>query len=69
MALSVVYFRFTHRLGQTTLRVGRVSDDNVDDERKREGDTRKAPRGLPGLTSPSDGRIAINIHTAKGLGI
>ena len=40
-----------------------------DDERKGEGETlcrliacssRKAPRGPPGLTSPSDGRIAIN---------
>ena len=37
---------------------------------------RKAPRGPPGLTSPSDGRIAINsticllnIHTAEGFGI
>ena len=53
-----------------------------DDERKGEGETRcrliasssrKAPRGPPGLTSPSDGRIAINsticllnIHTAEG---
>ena len=56
-----------------------------DDERKGEGETRcrlivcssrKAPRGLPGLTSPSDGQIAINstiyllnLHTAKGFGI
>ena len=73
-------------LGQTTLHhVGRVTvwcncvvwDD---DERKGEGATwcrlktyssRKAPRGPPGLMSPSDGRIAIdsiicllNIHTA-----
>ena len=38
--------------------------------------SRKAPRGLPGLTSPSDRRIAINsticllnIHTADGFGI
>ena len=40
-----------------------------DDERKGEGEircrliacsSRKAPRGPPGLTSPSDGRIAIN---------
>ena len=38
--------------------------------------SRKAPRGPPGLTSPSDGRIAINsiicllnIHTAEGFGI
>ena len=40
-----------------------------EDERKGEGETRcrliacssrKAPRGPPGLTSPSDGRIAIN---------
>ena len=40
-----------------------------DDERKGEGETRcrliacssrKAPRGPPGLTSPSDGQIAIN---------
>ena len=53
-----------------------------DDERKGEGETqcqliacssRKAPRGQPGLTSPSDGRIAINsticllnIHTRCG---
>ena len=44
-------------------------DDDDDDERKGEGETRcriiacasrKAPRGPPGLTSPSDGRIAIN---------
>ena len=43
-----------------------MCDDN---ERKGEGETRcqliacssqKAPRGPPGLTSPSDGRIAIN---------
>ena len=56
-----------------------------DDERKGEGETRcrfiacssqKALRGPPGLTSPSDGRIAINsiicllnIHTAEGFGI
>ena len=56
-----------------------------DDERKGEGETRcrfiacssrKAPRGPPGLTSPSDGRIAINtticllnIHTVEGFGI
>ena len=56
-----------------------------DDERKGEGETRcrliacssqKAPRGPPGLTSPSDGRIAINcticllnICTAEGFGI
>ena len=56
-----------------------------DDERKGEGETRcrpiayssrKAPKGPPGLTSPSDGRIAINsticllnIHTAEGFGI
>ena len=42
---------------------------DYDDERKGEGETRcrliacssrKAPRGPPGLTSPSDGRIAIN---------
>ena len=55
------------------------------DERKGEGETRcrlidcssrKAPRGPPGLTSPSDGRTAINsiicllnIHTAEGFGI
>ena len=59
-------------------------DDDDDDESKREGDTRllacssrKAPRrGPPGLTSPSDGRIAINsticllnIRTAEGFGI
>ena len=56
-----------------------------DDERKGEGEprcrliaysSRKAPRGPPGLTSPSDGRIAINsticllnIHTAERFGI
>ena len=56
-----------------------------DDERKGEGETRcrliacssrKAPRGTPCLTSPSDGRITINIticllniHTAEGFGI
>ena len=40
------------------------------------GSFRKAPRGPPGLTSPSDGRIAINsvicvlnIHTAEMYGI
>ena len=54
-----------------------------DGERKGEGETRcrliacssrKAPRGPPSLTSPSDGRIAINsticvrnIYTALGL--
>ena len=56
-----------------------------EDERKGEGETRcrliacssrKAPRGLPGLTFPSDGRITINsticllnIYTAEGFGI
>ena len=56
-----------------------------DDERKGEGETRcqllacssrKAPRGPPGLTSPSDRRIVINsticllnIYTAEGFGI
>ena len=56
-----------------------------DDERKGEGETRcrliacssrKAPRGPPDLTSPSDGRIAtnsiiclLNIHTAEEFGI
>ena len=49
-----------------------------DDERKGAGETRcrliacssrKAPRGPPGLTSPSDRQIAINIHTAEGFGI
>ena len=56
-----------------------------DNERKGEGETqcrliacssRKAPRGPPGLTSPSDGRIAINstmcffnINTVEGFGI
>ena len=56
-----------------------------DDERKGEGETRcrlkacsslKAPRGPPGLMSPSDGRIAmnsticlLNIRTAEGFGI
>ena len=40
------------------------------------GSSRKAPRELPGLTSQSDGRIAINsticllnIHTMEGFGI
>ena len=107
MALSVVYFRITHRLGRPHY----VWDEYLysvrekvevrvtvsvtvcvvllfvwdDDEWKGEGDTRccliacssrKAPRGPPGLTSPSDGRIAINsticllnIHTAEGFGI
>ena len=56
-----------------------------DEERKGEGETRfrliacssrKAPRGPPGLTSPSDGRIVIksticllNIYTVEGFGI
>ena len=51
-----------------------------DDESKGEGETRcrliacssrKASRGPPGLTSPSDGRIAINITIclAEGFGI
>ena len=59
--------------------------DDDDEERKGEGETqcrlivcssRKAPRGPPGLTSQSNGRIAINsticlfnIHTAEGFGI
>ena len=52
-------------LGQTTLLVGQVWDD----ERKGEGESqcwliayssRKAQRRPPGLTSPSDGQIAIN---------
>ena len=59
--------------------------DYGDGDRKEEGETqcwliacssRKAPRRLPGLTSPSDDRIAINsticllnIHTAEGFEI
>ena len=103
MALSVVYFRATHRLGRphyvwdeylysvrekvevrvtVNVTICVVLDD---DERKGEGETRcrliacssrKPPRGPPGLTSPSGGRIAINsticllnIHTAEGFGI
>ena len=106
MALSVGYFRITHRSGRphyvwdeylysvrekVEVRVSVsvtvcfsviVCDD---DERKGEGETRcrliacssrKAPRGPPGLKSPSDGRLAINsaicllnIHTAEGFGI
>ena len=110
MALSVVYFRITHRLGRShyvwdeylysvwekvEVRVTVSVTVSVvlfpycvvwdDDERKGEGETqcrliacsyRKAPRGPPGLTSPSVGRIAINsticllnIHTAEGFGI
>ena len=103
MALSVVYFRNTHRLGRPHY----VWDEYLycvwekvevrvtvsvtvfvvwnDDERKGEGETRcrliacssrKAPRGPPGFTSPSDGRIAfnsticlLNIDTAEGFGI
>ena len=58
---------------------------NVVDERKGEGEiqcrliacsSRKAPRALPDLMSPSNRRIAINsfisllnIYTVKGLGI
>ena len=87
MALSVVYFQFTHRLGRphcvwdeylysvlekvevrmtVCVTVCVVWDD---DDRKGEGETRcrliacssrNAPRGPHGLTSPSDGRIAIN---------
>ena len=82
MALSVVYFQITHRLGRShyvwdeylysvrekveirvtvSVTVCVVWDD---DERKGEGETqcrliacssRKAPRGPPGLTSPSNG--------------
>ena len=78
LALSVVYFWIMHGLG----RLHYVWDD---DEKKGEGETRcrliacssrKAPRGPLGLTSSSDGRIAINsiicllnIHTAEGFGI
>ena len=102
MALSVVYFRITHRLGiphylwdeylysiqqKVDVRMTVVQCYCVvfDDERKGEGETRcrlitcssrKAPRGPPGLTSPSEGRIAINsticlrnIYTAEGFGI
>ena len=104
MALSVVYFRITYRLGrphyvwdeylysvQEKVEVRVISCVAVcvvelwDDERKGEGETRcrliacssrKPPRGPPGLTSPSDVRIAINsiicllnIHTADGFGI
>ena len=103
MALSVVYFRITHRLGRPhyvldeylysvreKVEVEMIVSVTVcvvwdDDERKGEDETRcrliacssrKAPRGPPGLTSPSDGRIAIssiicllNIHTAEGFGI
>ena len=59
--------------------------DDDDEERKGEGETQcrlracysqKTPRGPSGLTSPSDGRFAINsiicllnIHTAEGFGI
>ena len=107
MALSVVYFKSTHRLGRphyvwdeylysvlekvelrmtvcvTVLCSYCIVWDN--DEREGKGETRcrliacssrKTPRGPPGLTSPSDGRIAINsticllnIHTAEGFGI
>ena len=82
MALSVVYFQFTHHLGRphyvwdeylysvldkvevkmtVCVTVCVVWDD---DDRKGEGETRcrllacssrKAPRGPPGLTSPSNG--------------
>ena len=107
MALSVVYFQFTHRLGRPhyvwdeylysvlekvevrmTVSVMFVYCNCAvwdDDETKGEGETRcrliacssrKAPRGPPDLTSPSDGRITIksticllNIHTAEGFGI
>ena len=60
-------------------------DDDDVDERKGEGETRcrliacssrKAPRGPPGLTYPSNGLIIINstvcllnIHAAEGFGI
>ena len=104
MALGVVYFQFTHRLGRphylwddylysvlekvearvtVSVTVCVVWDDY--DERKGEGETRrrliacssrKAPMGPPGLTSPSDGRIAmnsticlLNICLAEGFGI
>ena len=69
-------------LGQTKFCVRQMWDDG---ERKGEGETRcwliacsswKAPRGPPGLTSPSDGRITINnticllnLRTAEGFGI
>ena len=107
MALSVVYFRNTHRLGRPhfvwdeylysvreKVEVGVTVNVTVwvvycvvwnDDERKGEGETRcrlidcssrKAPRGPPGLTSSSNGQIAINniicllnIHTAERFGI
>ena len=108
MALSVVYFRITHRLGRphyvwneylysvrekvevrvivsVTVCVVLLCVWDDDNERKGEGETwcrliacssQKAPRGPPGLTSPSDGWIAINsticlpnIHTADGFGI
>ena len=109
MALSVVYFQITHRVGRphyawdeylyiilekVEVRVTVCVIVCVvlcvvwdDDEMKGEGETRcrliacssrKAQRGLPGLTSPSDGQIAINsrpticllnIHTAEGFGI
>ena len=107
MALSVVCFRITHRLGRPhyvwdeylhSVRekvVVRVTVSVTvcvvycvvwdDDERKGEVETRcrlitcstrKAPRGPPGLTSPSNGRIAINstiwllnMHTVEGFGI
>ena len=83
MALSVVYFRITHRLGrphyvwdeylysvleEVEVRVTVCVTDCVvvlcgmmiGREKVKPGAGRKAPRGPPGLTSLSDGRIAIN---------
>ena len=94
MALSVVYFRITHRLGRPHY----VWDDYLYSVREKVDckcnclcsvivlcgmmcrliacSSRKAPRAPPGLTSPSDGQIAINstiflfnIYTAEGFGI
>ena len=103
MALGVVYFQITHRLGRPhyvwdeylysileKVEVRMIVSVTVcvvwdDDERKGKGETwcrliacssRKAPRRPPGLTSPSDRRIAINstvcllnVRTAEGFGI
>ena len=104
MALSVVYFRFPHRLGRphyvwdeflysvlekvevrVTVSVSALCGMMmmmIGREKVRTRcrliaySSRKAPRGPPSLTSPSDGRVAIhsticllNIHTTEGFGI
>ena len=83
MALSVVYFRITHRLGRPhyvwdeylyslreKVEVGVIVSVTVEGEtrcRLIACSSRKAPKGPPGLTSPSDCCLLFNDgHVLQG---